>query len=88
MHERRYHRGWLALLGLYWLAEAIYLAWPVDLLPDFVPVFGFADDLVSLLAGVGVTALTLWRSSPSLTDSASGKVLPYEPLSKSDLDRW
>lgn len=78
------------MLGVYWLVQAIYLVWPVDLLPDFVPVFGYADDLLGLLGGVGVTALSLWRagSSPVLTESSRAKGLPYEPMSRKDLDRW
>jgi uncharacterized membrane protein YkvA (DUF1232 family) len=81
LHEQRSNRGWLAVLGVYWLIQAIYLVWPVDLLPDFIPVFGYADDLLGLLAGMGVTAFSLWRPNPS-------PALPYEPLSRNDLDRW
>ncbi len=32
----------------------IYLASPVDLLPAFIPVVGFLDDLLVVLAGVGL----------------------------------
>jgi hypothetical protein len=90
LHEQRHHRGWLAVLGVYWLAQAIYLVWPVDLLPDFIPVFGYADDLLGLLGGFGVTAFSLWRAGgvPALTDSSRGKGRPYEPMSRGDLDRW
>jgi uncharacterized membrane protein YkvA (DUF1232 family) len=32
----------------------VYLASPIDLLPDFIPVVGFLDDLLIVLAGVGL----------------------------------
>lgn len=32
----------------------VYLASPIDLLPDFIPVVGFLDDVLIVLAGVGL----------------------------------
>lgn len=35
-------------------AVVVYLASPIDILPDFIPVIGFLDDLFIALAGVGL----------------------------------
>ena len=43
-------------IGL-WLAQAAYILFPFDLLPDFIPVIGWLDDLLSL-GGLGAT--TIW----------------------------
>ena len=39
------------------LAALTYLLIPTDLIPDFVPVAGFSDDLVTLTAAVATVAL-------------------------------
>ncbi|MEB3159708.1 MAG: DUF1232 domain-containing protein [Synechococcus sp.] len=44
-------RARLTLLG-----ALTYLVMPADLIPDFVPIAGFSDDLVALTAVIG-----LWR---------------------------
>ena len=38
------------------LAALTYLVMPVDLMPDFIPVAGFSDDLVALTA-----VISLWQ---------------------------
>ncbi|MEX0682597.1 MAG: YkvA family protein [Dehalococcoidia bacterium] len=35
-------------------AVVVYLASPIDLLPDFIPVIGFVDDVLIVMAGVGL----------------------------------
>ena len=37
----------------------IYLIWPFDAVPDIIPVVGFADDLVAVLAAVAFTIITI-----------------------------
>lgn len=56
------------------LAALTYLLMPADLIPDFLPVAGFSDDLVALSAVIG-----LWRHH--LTDSIRLRA-------KRKLDRW
>lgn len=42
---------WAKLIAI---ALTIYLASPLDLIPDFIPVLGVLDDVVVVLAGVGL----------------------------------
>ena len=35
-------------------ATAAYLVWPIDLIPDFLPVVGYLDDI--LVAAIGSTS--------------------------------
>lgn len=39
------------------IGVVFYLALPIDLIPDFIPVLGYADDVLVLAVGVG---LLLW----------------------------
>ena len=56
------------------LAALTYLLMPADLIPDFLPVAGFSDDLVALTAVIG-----LWRHH--LTDAIRLRA-------QRKLDRW
>jgi uncharacterized membrane protein YkvA (DUF1232 family) len=58
-------------------AAAVYLASPIDLIPDFIPVAGVLDDL--LLAAVIVDGLL------NFVDRAL--ILRYWPASEASLDR-
>lgn len=49
------------LPGLIALALIAYLAMPVDIVPDFIPVVGYADDLLIVVIGAGL----LLRSIPN-----------------------
>ncbi len=49
---------WRAVLAVgLWFAQAAYILFPFDLLPDFIPVIGWLDDLVAL---IGLGATTIW----------------------------
>ena len=37
----------------------IYLIWPFDIVPDIMPVVGFMDDLIAILAAVAFTMKTI-----------------------------
>lgn len=39
--------------GVIFLLALLYVLSPIDLIPDFIPVVGWADDLVALLIGAG-----------------------------------
>jgi uncharacterized membrane protein YkvA (DUF1232 family) len=56
------------------LAALTYLLLPLDLIPDFLPVAGFSDDLVALTALLGLTGRHL---TPDIRARARRK-----------LDRW
>jgi hypothetical protein len=63
MHEPEKSRlGWLVMVGVYWVFQALYLVSPVDLVPDVVPIVGFADDLLGILGGLLVTAFGLYKA--------------------------
>ena len=42
-------------------ALVLYLAMPIDLIPDFIPVLGQLDDLIVVVAGVALLARMLPR---------------------------
>lgn len=46
-------------LGL-WIAQAAYILFPFDLLPDFIPVIGWLDDLATL-GSLGATSIWMIR---------------------------
>jgi uncharacterized membrane protein YkvA (DUF1232 family) len=58
-------------------AVMVYLASPVDLIPDFIPLVGYLDDL--LLASVLVDGLLNWVDR--------GLILKYWPGSPNSLER-
>lgn len=49
------------LPGLIAVALILYLAMPIDIIPDFIPVIGYFDDLLVLVIGAGL----LLRSIPA-----------------------
>lgn len=34
------------------ILAALYVAWPLDIIPDVVPIVGWLDDLVAIVIGV------------------------------------
>ena len=61
------------------LAALSYLLMPVDLIPDFLPVAGFSDDLVALTAMVGI-----WNNhiTPEIRSRARRKLDQWFPLGR------
>ncbi len=59
------------------LAALTYLIMPLDLMPDFVPVAGFSDDLVALTA-----VISLWSNymTPQIKQRALTKLDKWFPL--------
>ncbi len=59
------------------IAALSYLVMPVDLMPDFIPVSGFSDDLVALTA-----VITLWQQymTPEMKIRARQKLEEWFPL--------
>jgi uncharacterized membrane protein YkvA (DUF1232 family) len=72
MRDREVPVATKVLLG----AVAVYLASPIDLLPDFIPILGYLDDLV--LAAVVVDGIVNLVDRPLL--------LKYWPGSAASLD--
>lgn len=52
-------------------AVLLYLASPIDLIPDFIPVLGQLDDLLVLAAGLGVV---LWLTPRHVVEKLLGEV--------------
>ena len=44
-----------------WAMTALYTISPIDLIPDFIPILGWADDGAGWLATLTFTAYTLWQ---------------------------
>ena len=59
------------------IAALTYLIMPIDLMPDFIPVAGFSDDLVALTA-----VMSLWSQymSPEIRLRARRKLDSWFPL--------
>lgn len=57
MDDLNHKRIMAAAAVVAWLAQAFYVLFPFDLLPDFIPLIGWVDDLLGL---IGLAATTLW----------------------------
>ncbi len=59
------------------IAALTYLIMPIDLMPDFVPVAGFSDDLVAITA-----VISLWSQymNPEIQAKARKKLDAWFPL--------
>jgi hypothetical protein len=76
----------VGLSAALWVAQAVYIVFPFDLLPDFIPFIGWLDDLVALL---GLAATTIWvlRQVHDVglnqlfgTESTAIPAEPYDPI--------
>lgn len=64
-------------------AVAAYLAFPIDIIPDFVPVIGELDDVAVLILGLD------WfiRNAPAdVVDEHMGRIARHEDTLSKDLD--
>src|SRR6476646_9606385 len=59
------------------LAVAGYALSPIDLIPDFIPVIGYLDDLIIVPAGI---ALVIWMIPPAI-------MAEHRELATASLDR-
>ncbi|KGG15016.1 MULTISPECIES: YkvA family protein [unclassified Prochlorococcus] len=59
------------------IAALTYLIMPIDLMPDFIPVAGFSDDLVAITA-----VISLWSQhmTPEIRNRARRKLDTWFPL--------
>tara|TARA_Y100001968_G_scaffold233665_1_gene216664 strand:- start:936 stop:1301 length:366 start_codon:yes stop_codon:yes gene_type:complete len=59
------------------VAALTYLIMPLDVIPDFIPVAGFSDDLVALTA-----VISLWQNyvTPEIRNRALRKLDKWLPL--------
>ena len=59
------------------IAAIAYLIMPIDLMPDFIPVAGFSDDLVAITA-----VISLWSQhmTPAIKNRARRKLDAWFPL--------
>lgn len=80
-------------LAVAWVALALWLVSPVDAVPDFLPVVGWLDDLLLVVAGLGATA---WFVGRPVVARLGGERRPgiegpiaspdaYEPWSPEDI---
>jgi uncharacterized membrane protein YkvA (DUF1232 family) len=44
---------------LVWLIDGVYTVSPIDLVPDVIPLLGFADDLLGFLIAIAFTIYTV-----------------------------
>src|SRR5262245_19046480 len=65
-------------------AVAAYALSPIDLIPDFIPIVGYLDDLVIVPAGI---ALTIRLIPAPLMDEFRAQASAREDLSKRHSDR-
>ena len=43
------------LIGIIALIIAfIYIIWPIDMIPDLIPIIGWIDDVIALIVAIGI----------------------------------
>lgn len=60
--------------ALLWLA-LLYVIWPLDLIPDFIPILGQLDDLIVVIISI---LLSVWLIPPALYDEHYAEVFGRE----------
>ncbi len=51
----------LVITALAWVASTLYAVSPADLIPDLIPIIGWADDAVTLCLAVAVSLYSARR---------------------------
>jgi hypothetical protein len=84
-----------------WGMTALYTASPIDVIPDLIPLLGWADDGAGWLATLTFTAYTLWKirkhgglaalraegppEGAPILPKAAPSIPGYEPMSYEEL---
>ncbi len=70
----------LLMTAVMWILESLYLASPIDLIPDLIPILGQVDDVISLLVVIGLTffAFQRMRHKRTIDDPNAPDVLPAQ----------
>jgi len=51
----------LIATGTAWFAQAVYAISPIDLIPDLIPVLGWADDFLGFVLVLAISAYAIYR---------------------------
>ena len=86
MNDHEQTKWKMAGAALLWLAQLFYVVLPFDLLPDFIPIIGWIDDLVAVF-GLIVTSIGIVQTAKEmnlfgLLDSQTNETSTndYEPI--------
>jgi len=74
MHNSK-NRALVLATALAWSFVFAYVLLPVDLIPDFIPILGWFDDLFGVTGTLGLTAYTVKK----LYDEGAFAILEGEP---------
>jgi uncharacterized membrane protein YkvA (DUF1232 family) len=83
-------RRLVVMTAFSWLLVAFYTLFPLDLIPDFIPILGWLDDLFGISSALALTAYTGKQLVDEGVFSALTRDLPapietYDPIPESQL---